>query len=197
MSSSTAAGVLTLLLASGSNSSEPSRLCAELASYPADPDRVAPGVATQDLDFERALTACGAAVEADPSDARSRYQLGRLQFYSGQTKAAMATIRRAADDGYRQAQFVFGSLVSNGRPDAPKDICLTERYWLEAARAGRQAARVGYVRHTLRGRFEGCRLGARAGELAELMAAAGEAADDYYERLLVEDLSREVASADR
>lgn len=131
--------------------------CDRLAAHPEDPDRVAPPVETSDLAFDRAIAACQADVSRDPDNGRLRYQLGRLLFYANQNEAAVAEVRGAADLGYRQAQFVFGALINNRRPYAPTDPCLIERYWRKSAVAGRQAARISYVRHTVRGKFANCR----------------------------------------
>ncbi len=74
-------------------------------------------------------------------------------------------------------------------------MCLVEQYWLKSARAGRQAARVSYVRHVLRGRFEGCRIQASRDEMTRLLDAARAQAKDYYERLLIEDLTAQLAAS--
>ena len=104
-------------------------------------------------------------------------------------------MRAAADAGNRQAQFVYGALISNRRENAPADMCLVEQYWLKSARAGRQAARVSYVRHVLRGRFEGCRIQASRDEMTRLLDEARAQAKDYYERLLIEDLTAQLAAS--
>ena len=47
------------------------------AAHPSDPNRVGPGVGSRDVDTERAIRACEAAVGAHPEVARFHYQLGR------------------------------------------------------------------------------------------------------------------------
>jgi hypothetical protein len=118
-------------------------------------------------------------------------------FYAGETERAAREMRAAADAGSRQAQFVYGLLISNRREHAPSDICLVEQYWLKSARAGRQAARVSYVRHALRGLFDGCRIQASQEEMTDLLARAQGAANNYYERLLIEDLTEQLAARGR
>ncbi|HKZ73847.1 MAG TPA: hypothetical protein VJ011_07280 [Steroidobacteraceae bacterium] len=171
--------------------------CDRLAAYPDDPDRVGPGVARENADVPKALAACEADVVAQPDNARLRYQLARMLFYSNESKRAVEEMRAAADRGYAQAQFVFGTFVSNRRPGAPSDICLTEKYWLDAARGGRQAARVSYVRHFLKGRFEGCPIHASKAEMRKLLDTAAASATDFYERLLIEDLSERLSQGEK
>jgi hypothetical protein len=168
--------------------------CDRLASNPEDPDRVAPGVPRNEVRLEAAIAACEAEAVRQPSNTRQRYQLARVLFYAGKTERAVGEMRAAADAGNRQAQFVYGLLISNRRENAPTDMCLVEQYWLKSARAGRQAARVSYVRHALRGRFEGCSIQASRQEMAEFLALARADAHDYYERLLIEDLTEQLAS---
>jgi hypothetical protein len=162
--------------------------CDRLASNPEDPDRVAPGVERKDVDLPRAIAVCEAELAADSTNARTRYQLARVLFYAGQTERAAKEMQTAADAGYRQAQFVFGALISNKRNDAPTDICVAEQYWLLSARNGRQAARVSYVRHFLNGRFDSCKRGADLAEMNRFLTEAAGAASNYYEGMLIEDL---------
>lgn len=162
--------------------------CDRLAANPEDPDRLLPGLTRAQMDLPAAIAACEAEISRQPSQLRLRYQLARSLFYSGQNERAATEMRAAADGGYRQAQFVYGAMISNGRDKAPSDICITERYWLLSARAGRQAARISYVRHVLKGRFSTCRVQASPQEMRGLLASAAAEAHDYYERLLVEDL---------
>ncbi len=168
--------------------------CDRLAAYPDDPQRVAAGVTREQVDLPLALAACERAVDADPTTPRLRYQFARLLFYANENPRAVAQMRRAADEGYAQAQFVFGTFITRGRPGAPTDLCLAESYWKRSAAGGRQAARVQYLRFTLKGRFETCV--ARAGDdaLRAMLAAATLGATDFYERLVVEDLSEALAA---
>lgn len=169
--------------------------CDRLAAHPEDPDRAAPGVERADVDLPAALAACQKRVTEDPTDLHARYQYARVLFYSGKKKESMEEMRAAADAGYRQAQFVYGTFISHERPFAPRDICLTEQYWLKSARAGRQAARVSYVRHYLRGRFAGCKVQASHAEMTSFIDTAAREAQNFYEELLIEDLSDELRRA--
>ena len=166
---------------------QPVTLCDRLAANPEDQDRLAPPVAKADVDLPRAIAACEAAVAADPSDARQRYQLGRVLTYDEQTERGSKAVKAAADAGYRQAQFVYGLEIDRGRKDVPTDVCAIEPYWFKSAVAGRQAARVSYVRHVVKGRFANCRIQASAAQMRGFLDAADKEGD-YYLRLLTADL---------
>ena len=166
--------------------------CDRLASHPEDPDRVTPAVETKDLKFEPAIKACEADLAKDPGNARLHYLLGRLLFYNNQNERAVQEVRQSADKGYRQAQFVFGAFINNKRPFAPTDICLVEQYWLKSANAGRQAARLSYVRHVVKGKFAGCKIQATKAQMQGLLDTALKDSPGYYERLLIEDLTEQL-----
>lgn len=168
--------------------------CDRLASHPEDPFRIAPGVERADIDLPVAIAACERVVTSDPANARSRYQLARILFYANQNERAVAEMRRSADGGYAQAQFVFGTFITRNRPGAPTDPCLAESYWRKSAAGGRQAARVQYLRFTLQGRFAACRDVAPEDEQLGMLDAAASAAKDFYETLLVEDLGAAFAA---
>ena len=168
--------------------------CDRLAAHPEDPDHIGAGVATQNVDLPRAVAACRTELAKQPDNQRIRYQYARALAYSGQWDASALEMKKAADAGYRQAQFVYGLFVDRGRPGTPRDTCLAGEYWLKAARAGRQAARVQYVHDHLEGKFASCQGTASIDELKDLMAAAAADGRDFYERLLIGDLQKRVAA---
>ncbi len=102
--------------------------CDRLASHPADPDKVLPGIEHAQVDLPRAEAACRAAIAADPLSGRAHYQLGRVLFYERRTEEALAVLQRAADIGYRQAIFVLGSVYFDGT-QAPRDDCRAAKLW--------------------------------------------------------------------
>lgn len=167
--------------------------CDRLAAHPEDPQRVTPGVTQDAIDYPVALAACERAVAADPGNALQRYQLARLLFYTNQNERAVGEMKRSADAGHVQAQYIYGTFVARARPFAPTDLCIAEQYWRKAAAAGRQAARVQYVRFTLKGRFAGCRDTAGEAELQGFVDAAGKDSKSLYETLFVEDFRETLA----
>jgi len=178
---------LTFLLA-GSAAADALDPCDALAANPPDPDRVTVGVPRSEVDLPAAIEACEKAVTAHPDVARFVYQLGRVQFYNGDTQKAVVNFRKAADLGYRQAWFILGALINNRREGVDYDACKIEEYWLKSARLGHITARVSYVRHVTKGYFDDCPVHATADELRDFIDIEAQAAEDYYLRLLVEDL---------
>ena len=160
--------------ASGAAASETVTRCDELATHPLDPAAVAPGQSTGDIDLPLAIATCREDVAADPENARLRYQLGRVLFYSGEFAEAMVEMRRAADGGHAQAQFVDGMCGITSRPGAPPDPRIAERYCQASAEGGRHAAAVHYAMQQLRGTFAACDDPATAGELDRWLSAASE-----------------------
>ena len=174
--------------------------CDRLASHPEDPDRVAPGVATKDVDLPKAIAACAAdadkATPASPDYARLQYQLGRAWFYDQQTQKALPPLERAAAAGSEQAQFVVGYVIDEGLQGIPANPCQVEDLWVRSARAGRLAAQVTYPHHVLRGRFAGCRIQATPEEMgAFLLSAASRPDNNYYQGLLTSVLQGELAAS--
>lgn len=170
--------------------------CDAVAGHPDDPDRVGPPAERQNINLPEAVRLCEAAHRAAPDIARIQYQFGRMLFYSGQTAPAMVEVKSAADAGHRQAQFVYGLFVMNGRPDAPTDACVAEHYWHKSATGGRQAARMNYVRYALKGAFKTCPGTASKAEMIELIKTGRAVADEYYQRVLFDELGERLAQTD-
>jgi hypothetical protein len=170
----------------------PANDCDRMAANPEDPDVLAPGTPRARIDLPKAIAACEAAVKADPNDPRMRYQLARVLAYGDQTARGAAEMKRSADQGYRQAQFVYGLQIDRKRPGVPTDMCIAEAYWLKSARADRLAAQVSYVRHVTDGHFKSCKLGADKAEMGRFLDVA-EKVGDYYQRMLAEELREDLA----
>jgi TPR repeat protein len=168
--------------------------CDRLAAHPEDPDHVGVGIPSKQVNLPKALAECGRELKKQPDNPRIRYQYARALAYSGKWAESAPEMKKAADAGYRQAQFVYGLFVDRGRDGAPRDVCVAEEYWLKAARNGRQHARVQYVSDSLGGKFSACQVGASNEELAKLIDAAATDASEFYERLLVATLKRQLAA---
>jgi hypothetical protein len=168
--------------------------CDRQASHPSDPDKVLPGLHDDEMNFAAAQAACEAAVQKDPNNKRLRYQLGRAYFYDRKFEQGLPHVKWAADQGYQQAQFVYGYIVDNGFGGVAKEPCKVEDYWVKSARQGRFASRVSYPHHVVRGLFKGCTQQAYTAEMQGYLDAAAKQADGYYERLLVSMLQEEFAA---
>ena len=77
--------------------------CDLLASAPYDMGRQAAGVCYPNIEVGLALESCEYAVAVDPSNLRSRFQLGRAQLIARQTESGLNNLKSAAADGYAAA----------------------------------------------------------------------------------------------
>ena len=164
------------------------------ASHGDDPYSVAPGVSQQEMDYDRAIAACEAAVAADPGNPRLRYQLARVYGYSGQGEKAYPHREAAIAADYPQALFVNGYLHFLGINKARKDICRAGSLFRRSAQYGRLAGQVGFTRYALDGAFEGCDVAIDPLELMEFLRAAEESNSGYYEGMLIGMLKKEVSA---
>ena len=86
--------------------------CDLLAAHPADPERLADGVADGTLVPRLAVKACEAAVKQNSKELRFAYQLGRAYLAANRKDNAAEQFKRAADGNYAaafaaQAELVF------------------------------------------------------------------------------------------
>lgn len=172
----------------GGSATDPVADCDRRAGHPSDPDKVGEGIDSEKVDVPAAIKACAAAVQAEPANARVRYQLGRVLFYDKQTAKALPYLEAAATAGYRQAQFVFGFVYFDGRNDLAKDPCPAAPLWRKAAANGHYASEISYARGVIKGTFAACGPQADRTEVRRLLESAAGKTKTYYEKLLVEDL---------
>jgi hypothetical protein len=164
--------------------------CDRLAAHPSDPDRVAPGVAQNDVDLPAAIAACQAAVAADPANGRLNYQLARSLGYAGRGKEAAPYRAAAVKADYPQALFVVGFIHLFGLNDAEKDACKAGDLIRRSALKGRQAGLVGFPHWAMSGLFDGCAVSRDKAEMAAFLARDKTQADgDFYQGLLIESLA--------
>ena len=131
-------------------------LCDRLAAHPADPDARLPGLARVDMDLEAAERACRAAVAERPGDPGQHYQLARVLYYSGGPLEEVLThLRHAADQGYRQAQFVLGYLYATDQR-LGADRCRAAGLWQRAAGRGHPWSHYHLVEFALDGSLAAC-----------------------------------------
>jgi TPR repeat protein len=116
---------------------DPGAMCDRLAGDPFDPHKGAPGVSFDNLDAEKAVPACRAAVEATPEEPRFSYQLGRTLLRADKRDDGAALVRAAAEKSYPAAQDALGDLFKYGVGVAKDDA--------QALLLYRQAAENGYA----------------------------------------------------
>ena len=166
--------------------------CDLAATHPLDPNRVAPGVSQEEMNFPSATAACEAAVAADPENPRLQYQLARVYTYSGKTELGWPHMEVAVAAEYPQALFVSGYMQHLGLSPVERDACTAGRLIRRSAEYGRLAGRIGFVRYALDGGFEGCEGLIEAAQLRDFLAAAAESTGNYYQTMLIGMLHKEV-----
>ena len=174
-------------------SQEPTE-CDRLAAHPDDPHRVvSPGLERKAIDLPKAIAACEAAVKADPKNPRLNYQLARVYGYSGVGEKAIPYRKAATDADYPQALFVVGFITLNGMNKQPQDTCAAADLIRRSALQGRLAGQVGFPHYVLSGTFDQCPVRKDWAELQRFLdAAKAQIGGDYYQGLLVENLTRQV-----
>ncbi len=186
--------VCTLGIPAGA-SAESINPCDATVGHPSDPNRVGPGVATDQVVTHVAIPACRAALKAQPDNPRWQYQLGRALYYwaeanGGDKQEALAMIQRAADQDYVQAMFVLGLLHKyRGEPCAGRQLVK------QAADQGLKSARLTYPSDVLGDVYARC--GERITtnqDLLNYVTAAQQQTESYYENLLVGNLMRELSA---
>ena len=167
--------------------------CDRLAAHGSDPGRVAAGVSSGEMDKPAAITACRAAVAADPENPRLNYQLARALGYSDRGEEAMPYRDAAVAADYPQSTFVVGYLHMLGST-IEQDACRAQKLWVRSARYRRLAALIALPRHVMRGDFAQCGLDISDDDLAAYLDEAARQADEYYISMLVAVLQENLAA---
>jgi hypothetical protein len=173
--------------------------CDRLAGDPSDPDRVGSGVPDAELRTwnDAAILICQRALQTEPGTARLHYNLGRALFLRNRHTEALRESAVAAEQQHRQAEFVLGLWYSDGiRGESAPEPCLALPLWRDAAERGHYAARISLAREWLRGRYRSCAGAPDRTTIESMLSAAAPAAEnDYYQRMLVTELSERVRAA--
>lgn len=162
-------GIIAALLLSHAASAEVT-LCDRLATHPDDPDRNTAGLEREEIDFAAAERACRAAVADDALRARSQYHLARVLYYSGKVDESMQHLRIAADAGYRQAIFVLGYILADGK--VQHDDCRAGELFLRGIALEHPWSGAHFVEKALDGRFAKCDFVSGDAELERAMRLA-------------------------
>jgi TPR repeat protein len=171
--------------------------CDRLAGHPSDPDKVVPGVSSEQVRGwnDAAIWACREAVKTEPGNWRVRYQLGRTLFYDGQKAEALEHLAVAAAARHRQAQFVLGLMYTDGVENVRSaDPCKALELWSDAAGRDHFAARVALGRDYVRGTYASCEPQPDRAQVDSWLRSARSETRDYYQQLLI-DWTREVLDA--
>lgn len=110
--------------------------CDVLAAHPDDPQRVAQGVADDQIVHSLAIEACNNALKAEASQPRFAFQLGRAKLASGLKAEATLDFRKAADVNYAAAWAYLGDAFQFGHVGQPA--------YQDAANAYSKALQLGF-----------------------------------------------------
>jgi len=147
--------------------------CDRVASHPADTQKRSVGIPQSDLDVAQAIAACKATLEIHPNDGRALYQLGRVEYYVRNFSESVDHLRRSAETGYAQGQFVYGLLLVRGS-NITQDVCAAGAYWIAAARQRHFHSKTYLARAWRNGTFKDCGLAITPEEITAMLAAAPE-----------------------
>ncbi len=108
--------------------------CDDSAGAPYDPDRRAPGVASEQIVGDIAIQACGAQGKDTVGEPRWIYEHGRALEATGDAAGARRAFERAVNAGYRAARVDLAMMLTRDTApalDAPRAIALYEGAWHE------------------------------------------------------------------
>ena len=145
--------------------------CDRVAAHPSDTQKLAPGLAQDKVDIAAGKAACAEALQRQPGDGRTLYQLGRMYFYGREFEPALDYMRQSAAAGYAQGQFVLGLILVQGNGTAP-DACEGGRLWVKAARQRHLYSKLYLASNWRDGMFKDCRLDVSDAEIEAMLTAA-------------------------
>ncbi len=96
--------------------------CDRLAGSTDDPNRVAPGVAYEEIPTRVAIATCVADLGKAPNTSRLQFNLARARARAGQSIQAIPLYTAAADRGMTLAQVRMAWLLLGGPDRLPRDI---------------------------------------------------------------------------
>jgi TPR repeat protein len=109
--------------------------CDRLTAWPDDPRRIAPPVSWEDRDPARAIPACRAALDADPTNPRLMFQMGLALDKARRFQESFRFHMAAAQRGYPAAQWCAGFAYEQGLGIA-RDEAQAARLYTDGAKAG-------------------------------------------------------------
>lgn len=106
--------------------------CDVTAGAPYDPDRRAPGVASEQIVGDIAIQACGTERTSLVGEPRWVYEHGRALMATGDLPSARRSFERAIDGKYRAARVDLAVLLLQGKAtDATLAVTLLEKAWAD------------------------------------------------------------------
>ncbi len=99
-----------VVLGGGSGSDDPVAACGDLAASPWEAGRDGRGLADDQIFIDGAITACEAALAAEPESASAQGWLGRAYILAGRRDEATTLLQSAADAGNPYAAYLLAGL---------------------------------------------------------------------------------------
>lgn len=167
--------------------------CDILISHPDDPNKIGPGTSQKAANLPASITACEAAVKADPENPRLNYQLARAYGYSGMGEKAYPYREKAVAAGYPQSLFVIGYITLMGENKQPQDSCKGGDLIRRSAKVDRFAGQVAFPYYWLAGKFDKCGFTVTEDELLGYVEAGTKnTGGDFYKETLLDLLKADI-----
>ena len=149
--------------------------CDQEAGEPLDLQGVGVGKLPNEIEPDKAITACNDAVTLYPAIARYKYELGRAKLAAKDTVGALELFKAAADAGHIRAKNQLGYMAQSGF-GMPLDLQVANQNFKSAADLGDPYGMLSYGRNLVEGRgvgknvAEGTRLLTKSVELGHTYA---------------------------
>lgn len=169
--------------------------CDQLGAHPSDPEKLAAGLEREAMDLPAVISACIAAVKADPTNPRLNYQLARAYGYSGKHAEGKVYRQVALKAGYPQSLFVVGYIRISGWDGRTPDPCYGGELVRLSAKSGRLAGLIGFPHYALMDKFAKCSADFKIDqeEMTGFLAQAKTRKLNFYQRILVEQLEAQLS----
>jgi TPR repeat protein len=125
--------------------------CDDLASEPLDSQGVSKGRLPNEIEIEKALSACRDAMKAFPAVGRFVFQMGRAELAAKNTKAALELFNKASGMGHLRALNQLGYMYQGGL-GVERDLATANAMFKRAADKGDPYGMLSYGRNLAFGR---------------------------------------------
>ena len=122
-----------------SEANPPVHDCDRLAASPYDDRAVVPAVSDRNIDVEKAIQACKAALNEFPNTPRFQAQLGRALYKANHDEEAADWFRKVAEQRYGYGMYALGAMYAEGH-GVPQDDAQAVAWFRKAAEQGNAPA---------------------------------------------------------
>ena len=118
----------------------PEHECDKLAAHKNDKSKVGPGIASKNLNVEKAIASCTLAVSNFPNEPRFNFQLGRSYFFKKDFKEAIKWFRTSSKQGHAYSAFMLGYVHLYGNRGVSKNTKTAAEWFNIASEKGQPVA---------------------------------------------------------